>query len=121
MQAQTRHEGEKENLAVKLTLEQKPETNMDSLGEEGSKRTADGGGNTHEGVIRAAYSGDSQQLDNPGLYLRTRGIIVKSFACPENNKDFIILLWRKLKDFLKSDLHLFLTVDSHSIIENQLE
>lgn len=53
MQSQTRHEGEKENLAVELTLEQKPETNMDSLGEEGSKTTANGGGNTHEGVIQS--------------------------------------------------------------------
>lgn len=47
MQSQTRHEGEKGSLAVELTLEQKPETNMDSLGEEGSKSSANGERATH--------------------------------------------------------------------------
>lgn len=60
----------------------------------------------------------SQQLRNAGLYLGTCGNVVKSFACPENSVGFILLLMEKVDNFLKSNLHVFLYVDSNYIIEN---
>lgn len=60
----------------------------------------------------------SQQLCNAGLYLVICGNVVKSFACPKNSEGFILLLKEKVDKFLKSNLHVFLYVDSHYIIEN---
>lgn len=76
--------------------------------EEGSRRAVNGGSSGPGGLevrSRVALSRDGQQLDNPVLYLGTcgkrglEGTTVKSFACPENNVDFILLLMEKGEEF----------------------
>ena len=72
----SRHAGVTENFTVRLTLEQWPETNVwlpqhvKEKEREREREVNEGNsmGEYMEERSSAAYSRDSQQLDNPGLY-----------------------------------------------------
>ena len=74
----SRHAGVTENFTVRLTLEQWPETNVwlpqhvkEKKRERERERDTNEGNSMGEDMevqSSAAYSRDSQQLDNPGLY-----------------------------------------------------
>lgn len=112
MQSQTRHTGVKENFTVELTLEQWPETNLwipQHVKEKKKGRELQMEGTAY---VKTQRCHPAQHIPGTaksriildyiwGLVRKEawKEKIAKSFACLENNVDFILLLLEKVEGF----------------------